>query len=360
MAAEEESGQGKAHDPTPRRLEKARERGDVARSQDAQTFAAYLGLAVALALAGSWSALRLGETLRPTLADPEALAGDILGTGGGALAEMLGRVIAASLPLVALPAGLILALLVAQRGIVVAPDKILPKIQRISPIANAGQRFGPSGLVEFAKSVVKIAAVAGVLAVVIARSMDEILASAGAEARSLGPLLAEQPQAVMLGVLLVSAAIAGLDLAWQNHEHLRRNRMTHQELKEEAKSAEGDPHLKAERRSRAREIATQKMMHAVPEADVVVTNPTHVAVALKWDRKEGTAPVCLAKGVDEIALRIRELAEAAGVPIHPDPATARSIHALIEVGREVKPEHYRAVAAAILFADRMRGKARRA
>ena len=134
--------------------------------------------------------------------------------------------------------------------------------------------------------------------------------------------------------------------------------MTHKELMDEFKEMEGDPHVKQERRQRGHEIATSRMMADVPTADVVIVNPTHYAVALKWDRTPGSAPVCVAKGVDEVAARIRATAEEAGVPIHSDPPTARALHATVDLGQEIAEEHYRAVAAAIRFADRMRKIAR--
>ncbi|MGF1445886.1 MAG: flagellar biosynthesis protein FlhB [Pikeienuella sp.] len=360
MAERPADGQERSHDPTPRRLESAREKGDLAQSQDAQSLAAYLGLALAVFLGGAWSAERMGAALLPMLAVPQDLARDALGPGSGAgLSELIGAALAAAALPLALPAAAVLTLLVTRRSIVVVPDKILPKLSRISPIANAGQKFGPTGLVEFGKNVGTIAAGGAGLAMVGSATLPEIAGSAAWPSRALAPILAEKFRAVMIGVLVVAAVIAGLDLIWQQHEHHRRNRMSHQELKDETKSSEGDPHLKAERQTRARALAQQKMMHDVPKADVVLTNPTHVSVALQWDRAPGSAPVCLAKGVDEIALRIRERAAASGVPIHCDPETARSIHALVEVGQEVKPEHYKAVAAAILFAERLRARARR-
>jgi flagellar biosynthetic protein FlhB len=140
---------------------------------------------------------------------------------------------------------------------------------------------------------------------------------------------------------------------------MRKHRMSHKEMRDEHKQMEGDPHMKQERRQRAIDIAMNKMLADVPDADVVVVNPTHYAVALKWDRKRGTAPKCVAKGVDEVAAKIREIAAENGVALHSDPPTARAIHASVEVGDEIRPEHYRAVAAAIRFAEALRKKARR-
>ncbi len=134
--------------------------------------------------------------------------------------------------------------------------------------------------------------------------------------------------------------------------------MSFEEMKKEHKENEGDPYLRQARRDRARDAATRNQMLEVPEANVVLVNPTHYAVALKWNREDGGAPVCVAKGVDEVAKRIREIAAENGVPIRRDPPTTRSIFELVEVGEEIKREHYAAVAAAIHFAEEMRTKAK--
>ena len=134
--------------------------------------------------------------------------------------------------------------------------------------------------------------------------------------------------------------------------------MSHKEVADETKEAEGDPHLKQHRRARAQMAASNQMMAEVPTADVILVNPTHYAVALRWDRKPGTAPLCVAKGVDEIAFRIREIAQEAGVPIHSDPPSTRALFETTEIGSEIAEEHYAPVAAAIRFADEIRQKAK--
>ena len=130
--------------------------------------------------------------------------------------------------------------------------------------------------------------------------------------------------------------------------------MSRKELTDETKNSEGDPHMKQQRRQKGVSIAMNQMLADVPEADVIIVNPTHYAVALKWDRLSPGAPVCVAKGVDLVAARIRERATEAGVPIHSDPPTARALHATLEIGQQVPHDHYKAVAAAIRFADRIR------
>jgi flagellar biosynthetic protein FlhB len=162
----------------------------------------------------------------------------------------------------------------------------------------------------------------------------------------------------VIAVLIVSAAIAAIDYAWQRHSHLAKNRMTRQEVLDETKRSEGDPHLKARRRQRGQELATNRMLSDVKDAAVVVVNPTHYAVALAWTPQDDTPPVCVAKGVDEIAARIREEAQIHGVPIHSDPSTARALHASVSLGDPIEREHFAAVAAAIRFAQRMRAIAK--
>jgi len=163
--------------------------------------------------------------------------------------------------------------------------------------------------------------------------------------------------ALMGIVLLVALALGSIDFLWQRAEHTRKHRMSRKEMMDELKQSEGDPTVKQQRRQRGQEIATNKMLLDVPTADVVIVNPTHYAVALKWDRSQATAPVCVAKGVDEIAARIRVLAAENAVPVHSDPPTARALHAKVALGQEISQDHYRAVAAAIRFAENIRSKA---
>ena len=158
--------------------------------------------------------------------------------------------------------------------------------------------------------------------------------------------------------LLIAIALGVVDAIFQFQEHRRRNRMSRKDIRDEAKDAEGDPHMRQARRFRAQSIAASRMMADVPAADVVIVNPTHYAVALRWSRAPGSAPVCVAKGVDEIAATIRRIAQEAGVPVHHDPATARALHGTVEIGQEIEEAHYAPVAAAIRFAERMRHKAR--
>lgn len=220
-------------------------------------------------------------------------------------------------------------------------------------MAAAKQKFGIDGLVEFGKSTVKLGIVSLILYTFLAGRLEEILASLYLTPAMSAALMARLVLEFLLIVVLIQLALGGVDYLWQVFRHRQRNRMSRKEMMDEFKDSEGDPHLKSARRQRAQEVATNRMLTDVASANVVVVNPTHYTITLKWDRSKGGAPVCVAKGVDEIARKIRERAAEHGVPIHSDPPTARAIHATVEIGQEIRVEHYRAVAA-IRFAEAMR------
>jgi flagellar biosynthetic protein FlhB len=254
----------------------------------------------------------------------------------------------------AIPAALIVLALIAQRALLFTPSKLQPKLSRISPLKNAMNKFGRSGLFEFAKSFVKLTVYSLCLAFFLRWNFDTIVgASAGSERGAL-LVLFELLNSFLSLAVLIATIIAGIDFGWQVSEHQRKNRMSHKDMHDEMKDSEGDPHLKQARRSRAQEVAMNQMMSELPFADVVIVNPTHYAVALKWEGSRATAPICVAKGVDEIAMRMRAVASDSLVPVHSDPPTARALFAVVEIGSEIRPEHYAAVAVAIRFAETLR------
>ncbi|MEM7318581.1 MAG: EscU/YscU/HrcU family type III secretion system export apparatus switch protein, partial [Pseudomonadota bacterium] len=205
----------------------------------------------------------------------------------------------------------------------------------------------------------KLMAYSVCLGLFLSANLSDMMAASAAGSEVSIVLMVSLLTRFMLIVLVVATAIGLVDLVWQRAEHLRKNRMSRKEITDETKESEGDPHMKNQRRQRGQEIAANQMMAEVPKADVVVVNPTHYAVALKWSRSPGSAPVCVAKGVDEIAAAIRRVAAEAAVPVHSDPPTARALHASVELGEQIHQDHYRAVAAAIRFAEAMRLKARK-
>jgi flagellar biosynthetic protein FlhB len=358
MSGEEDEAD-KEHAASQQKLDRARQDGDVPRSVDLQGALATGGLLIGLYGLGSWAVERAGTAGIVLLDQADRLSTLVAGGGTPAVAGMVLAFAGPPLALLLLAPVLVLAFVVATRSFVVAPAKLAPKLSRISPLATAKQKFGIEGLVEFAKSAVKLCLVSVILYAFLAARLEGILASLYLAPAMSAALLARLTLEFLAIVFLIQLVLGGVDYLWQVHRHGVRLRMSRKEMMDEFKESEGDPHFKSTRRQRAQEVATNRMLQDVGAADVVVVNPTHYAVALKWDRKKGGAPVCVAKGMDEVARRIREKAAEHGVPIHSDPPTARAIHATVEIGQEIRTEQYRAVAAAIRFADAMRRKARR-
>ncbi|MAM61854.1 flagellar type III secretion system protein FlhB [Maritimibacter sp. UBA3975] len=357
--SDETAAADKEHEPTQKKLDDARKKGEFARSADLNTAIAYFGLLVAGSAIGATSLAGLGEALAGLLRHAGPLASDAFSGGGRSFTgTLLGDVAASIGPLFAIPAIAVLLAIIAQRAFVVAPEKLAPKLSRISPVSNAKNKFGRAGLFEFAKSFAKLTIYSFVLGIFLWRRLPEMLGTIGLTPGLATAVLLDLCLDFLLIVLVIAGVIGGIDLIWQQQEHLRKNRMSRKEVMDESKQNEGDPHLKQARRQRGYDIAMNRMLSDVPEADVVVVNPTHYAVALKWSRLPGAAPVCVAKGVDEVAARIRETAQEAGVPIHRDPPTARAIHATVEIGEEIRPDQYQAAAVAIRFAEEIRRKAR--
>ncbi|MGJ8543978.1 MAG: flagellar type III secretion system protein FlhB [Sulfitobacter sp.] len=356
--SDEDSGE-KTFDATPQKLLEARKKGEIAKSADLLTAAGYGGLLIALLAVGTGAITQMGSALMVLIDRAGELAP--LFFGGTAQPPTLGlirQINGAILPFFAMPALAVILCALAQRAIVFAPSKIAPKLNRISILANAKNKFGRSGLFEFTKSFTKLCIYSTCLALFIRANLPEMIAVLGNSPRAAVSLLAQLCLSFLFAVVLISGAIGVIDAIWQHHEHLRKNRMSRKDIMDETKQAEGDPHLKQERRQRAMSISQSRMMQDVPQADVIIVNPTHYAVALKWSRLPGEAPVCVAKGLDEIAARIREIANESAVPIHSDPPTARALHATTKIGDQIAPEHFRAVAAAIRFAETMRLRAR--
>lgn len=350
----------KQHEPTQKRLDDARKKGEVPRSTDLNATAAYSGFILATLAAGAWSVDAFGTAGSVLLGQADRLAPLALADGGASMfAGLAGNIFWAIGPFLVIPAAFVALSIAGQRSLIFAPNKLEPKLSRISPISNAKNKFGPTGLFEFAKSGVKLFLYTLCLTLYLVDKLPDILGAIHLPARMGFAEMVRIGIGFFIVAALVTGVVAVVDYLWQVFDHHRRNRMSHQELKDEFKQSEGDPHAKQKRRQRGMEIAMNQMMKDVPDADVIVVNPTHYAVALKWERTRPGAPVCVAKGVDEVAARIRETASEAGVPIHRDPPTARALHATVEIGQEVPPDHYKAVAAAIRFADRMRAKMRK-
>ncbi|MEP1767147.1 MAG: flagellar type III secretion system protein FlhB [Sulfitobacter sp.] len=358
MSDQDDSAE-KTFDATPQKLLSARKKGDVPKSTDLITACSYLGLWIALSAAGASSLGKVGTALMSLIDQSDSFSKDVFGDGSGNLALGLFQAVGNGMsPMFALPAiGVVLAVF-AQRAWVFAPSKLEPKLSRISIPSNAKNKFGRDGLFEFFKSFLKLIVFSVCLAVFIYIWLPQMIGSLQTDPHTVIALLGKICMTFLGVVVVVSGAIGAGDALWQHASHLRKNKMSKKEITDETKESEGDPHMKQERRQRALNASQNQMMKDVPSADVIIVNPTHYAVALKWNRKPGEAPACVAKGVDEIAANIRRIAGEAGVPIHSDPPTARALYAAVKIGDQIRAEDYAPVAAAIRFSEDMRRRAR--
>lgn len=340
------------HEASEQKIARAREKGQIPKSTDILNFAGYCGLCGALVVFGQGMVDRIGVALQSLWRLNDQSSEVVEGA-------LLHSLMSAS-PVFLVPASFIVFALVFQRAFVFTPEKVQPKLSRISIIENVKQKFGLKGFVEFAKSALKLIVFVVLSAAFMWWFRSEIGTAFELPVEIGLVLMTDVLIYFLCSVLLIVFPIAVADLIWQRHSFAQDQRMTDKEMRDEFKENEGDPQFKQVRRQRGREIAMNRMLSDVPTSDVVMVNPTHVAVALKWDRQAGTAPVCVAKGHDEIALKIRTIALESGVPLHKDPPAARAIDAGVSIGSEIPVELYSAVAAAIRYADEMRQRARKA
>ena len=346
----------KTEQPTHRKLSRARDRGQVIQSRELNSlFMLSAGAAIVL-LMGPSLAGRMEVTLARFL-DAQTLIG-----GGGVLWEAVAALLGEIAKAFILPVLLLVAAAVAgsvlQTGLVFATDKIGFDLSRLSPLAGFKRLFSLRSSLEFLKNLLKVALVMAVSAWLL---MPELLRLPALVSLDPGSLAAEIHRLLLhfcLGVLALVAALALLDYGYQRFSFMREMRMSKQEVKEENKQSEGDPMIKARLRQIRVERARRRMMAAVPTAAVVVTNPTHYAVALKYEMGAKGAPKVVAKGADLIAKRIREVAEENDVPLVENPPLARALYATVDLDHEIPPEHYRAVAEIISYVFRLKGKMR--
>lgn len=357
--AEEQDKASKTEEATPRKLDDARKKGDVAKTQDLGSVMALAAAIGVILWAGGWLSLNLAEDLVPFIASPHEMLG-VLESGGGveiarwaimALAPALGLVMAATM---AAGAGGNLV----QSGLLWSPDKLKPDWSRVSPMKGFGRIFGPDGIAQFIKTLLKVVATGAICWWVLEPHAGELAQMASLGPAAMLPATLKIAGSLMGAILAFMGVIAGLDWLWQRYRFAEKMKMTREELKEDFKQSEGDPHVKARQKQLRIERSRRRMMAAVPEATVVIMNPTHFAVALKYEAGETPAPMCVAKGVDSLALKIRAVAEEAGVPVIEDAPLARALYATVDVDQTIPRTHYEAVAKVLGFvlgAKRRRG-----
>ena len=345
----------RTEEPTERKLEEAIKRGDVAKSAEINTLFVLGGFTLALLTTSSHIGSSLVLDLRAFLMNAHLVPFDAAG-----LSAIGGRALWAGVAAAALPIAFIvfggLAGGGVQHRLLWTFQPLKPQFSRVSPMAGVKRLFGREAFIQFIKGLLKIAIVGAVAVTVLWNERDRLEGLARLEPVALMPAVLALSVQLLAGVLAIYAFLALGDAVYQRFSWMKRQRMSKHELKEEFKNQEGNPEIKA----RLRQIRTarlkKRMMAAVPEATVVVANPTHYAVALKYE-KGMAAPICVAKGVDSLALRIRAMATEHGVAVVENPPLARALHATVEVDDEIPVEHYKAVAEVIGYVLRLRRRA---
>jgi flagellar biosynthetic protein FlhB len=346
--AEEQDDSQKTEDPTGRRLDEARKRGQVANSREVNNLLMLGVFSISVLLFGGTAAGAIYKATMPFIESPDLVPADfehLVALGWKLLGVLLvaGAVPLALAIIAAIGAGYL------QFGLVFSTDGIMPKLDKISPLAGLKRMFSMRSLAEFVRGLLKLAVVGSIAMFLILPEVAHLNKLIGMEMIQLlgetKALLAK----LLIGVVSIVAAIAAIDVIYQRLQHMREMRMSRQEIKDEFKETEGDPLVKGRLRQLRMERTRRRMMAQVPQSDVVVTNPTHYAVALKYDPNSMAAPKMMAKGVDQVAAKIREIAKEHGIPVVENPPLARGLFAAVDVDEEVTPEFYKAVAEVISY-----------
>ena len=344
----EDTSQEKTEEPTGRRIEESRKKGQVARSKELNTMLALMATAVGMVFLGQSLITDLFELMTRGLAvdtdrfvSTDQMFQEIraqISMGFSAVFPILGLLVFAAFlgP-------------IAMGGIVFSLESLSPKLEKLSPIKGLGRMFGLQSLMELIKALCKFLLVASVAVMIIYYSMNDLIglgfmtvASATADAG--GMLLWS-----FIGVSAVLILIAAMDVPFQLWNHKQQLKMTLQEVKDEMKESDGRPEVKSQIRRMQRQLSESRMMDAVPTADVVITNPTHYAVALKYDQDGNGAPRVVAKGQDFMAKRIREVAAEHDIPLFEAPPLARALHGMVDIGHEIPADLYKAVAQVLAY-----------
>jgi flagellar biosynthetic protein FlhB len=349
--AEERDDSERSQEPTLKHLDEALQRGDVAKSQEVNTWFVIAGSTLVLmAFSGSMTGAIM-TALRGFIAHAHEI--QLSGSAFPGVIAMLGRQMlgATAIPLLLLVLAAIGGNLVQHR-LVWSTEAIMPRLARVSPLEGFKRLFSRQALVNLAKGLAKVSLIGAVLAALLWPERTRLESLVTLDPRAILPLARSLSLKLLAAVVAILAIVAALDFFYQYRQWYERQKMSLRELKEEFKQTDGDPAVKGKIRQLRASRMRKRMMAAVPTASVVVTNPTHFAVALRYERGMN-APVCVAKGLDFIARKMREVAAQHGIPIVENAPLARAMHATVEIDQEIRPEHYKAVAEIIGYVMRL-------
>ena len=351
----EESFQERTEQATPKRREEARKQGQVARSVELNSVAIILAGILALHFGGGALLNSISLFTVETLSSSHEITLSI-----ASLPVYLRRwavlsfVMLSPLLLIIAVSGLAINLL--QVGFTVSNEALAPKFNRLNPLSGLKRLFSTRAIAEALKGLFKIGIVGFILYKEVMKHAPELLAMADSGVGDILEVVGRLAFGMSVRVAIFLTILAVLDYAFQRWEFERSMRMTKQQVKEELRQTEGDPQVRARIRALQRETARRRMLEEVPKADVVITNPTHYAVALKYEAAKMPAPTIVAKGQNLIAQKIREIAEEAGVPIVENPPLAQALYKAVDIGREVPEDLYRAVAEVLAYVFRLKRK----
>ena len=355
--AEDQDDSQKTEEPTQKRQDDSREKGQVASSKEINHWFMIFGGALFVIMLAPDTLRSIERALLRFIESPHEITVD----GTGMSTAVSGALSDVALALL-LPMGLLVVLALlsgfVQTGVLFSAESLMPKLDKISPIAGFGRLFSVKAVVELIKGLVKLVVVGAVLAMVVKPELIHATELPGYAIPDLLRYLTKLSGKVLMACLAIIAVIAGLDMLYQRFAHMQSMRMSKQEVRDEMKQTDGDPIIKNRLRQIRMERARRRMMAAVPTATVVVTNPTHFAVALRYDQADMAAPIVVAKGSDLVAARIRELAQANDVPIVENPPLARALFATVDIDQPIPSEHYRAVAEIIGYVMKLKQKVR--
>lgn len=341
--------ESKTEDATEKKVADALEKGNVPFSREAGTFASLVGLLVVVSFFMVENAAPITATLRMLIDNPGAWQLENGADAGSLFSAIAYPTAQFLLPIVLVIAVFGLASSFLQNPPRLVADRIQPQLSRISLMKGATRIFGKQGWVEFAKSVFKLGAVAILTWLIVQSGQKDVLNSMFMEPSSIPEMIRGLSVQLLASVVAATAVLVAADLVWSRIFWQQELRMTRQEVKDERKQSDGDPIMKSRMRSLARDRQRKRMMSQVPRATLIITNPTHYAIALRYVRDEGGAPLVVAKGTDLIALKIREIATAHDIPIIEDKPLARLLYDKVQVDQLIPPEFYKAVAKIILY-----------
>lgn len=350
--ADEADTTDKTEDPTQKKLDDALLKGDVAKSQEVNNwFIIAGGTLVLMSFAGTMSE-GLTTTMRGLIANSYRINMD--GPALPAMFQKLGveMLVAMAMPFLVLTLAALIGNLV-QHKLVWTTQGLMPKLSKISPLAGLKRLFSKQALANFVKGIVKLILLGSVLVALMMPEADRMEGLVRTDLMALLPFTHVLALKMMGAVVALLGVVAAADYFFQYRTWFEKQKMSLQELKEEFKQTEGDPTIKGKLRNLRMQRSRKRMMAAVPKASVIITNPTHYAIALQYERGM-EAPICVAKGMDAIALKIREIGGKHSIPIVENPPLARALHATVEVDEPIPAEHYKAVAEVISYVMKLR------